>query len=82
MRNSAGYVLNSTEDGIIVWNEYGQVWDLPFFDQDNPEYHEWICPEDGTYKVLLVGGGAAGGASFGGGAGYLQIATVPLLEIR
>lgn len=80
MRNSAGYVLNSTEDGIIVWNEYGQVWDLPFFDQDNPEYHEWICPEDGTYKVLLVGGGAAGGASFGGGAGYLQIATVPLLE--
>lgn len=80
MKNSAGYILNSTEDGIIVWNEFGQVWDLPFFDPDNPKYHEWVCPEDGTYKVLLVGGGAAGGESFGGGAGYLQIATVPLLQ--
>lgn len=80
MKNSAGYILNHTGDGIIVWNQYGQVWELTFFDQDNQEFFEWTCPEDGTYKVLLVGGGAAGGATYGGGSGYLQIATVPLLK--
>ncbi len=80
MTNSAGYILNHTGDGIIAWNQYGQVLDLRFYEQDTPVYQSWTCPEDGTYKILLVGGGAAGGATYGGGAGYLQIATVPLLE--
>jgi len=35
----------------------------------------WECPEDGTYKIIMVGGGAAGGASYGGGSGYLKVAT-------
>jgi len=35
----------------------------------------WTCPEDGTYKIIMVGGGAAGGASYGGGSGYLKIVT-------
>lgn len=77
---SAGFILNSSADGIIVWNEYGQVWDLKFFTQNQIPYKTWTCPEDGTYKILLVGGGAAGGDSYGGGAGYLHIATVKLLE--
>jgi hypothetical protein len=77
---SAGYVLNRNEDGIILWNEYGQIWDLKFFTQGQIPYKTWTCPEDGTYKILLVGGGAAGGDAYGGGAGYMHIATVKLLE--
>lgn len=77
---SAGFVLNSTNDGVIVWNEFGQVWDMKFFDQNVIPYKTWTCPEDGTYKIILVGGGAAGGAAYGGGSGYLMIGTVPLEE--
>lgn len=77
---SAGYVLNSDDDGIIAWNQYGQIYELKFFEQDTTEYESWECPEDGTYKILLVGGGAAGGASYGGGSGYMRIATMKLLE--
>lgn len=35
----------------------------------------WVCPEDGTYKIIMVGGGAAGGSCTGGGSGYLKIVT-------
>lgn len=41
---------------------------------------EWVCPEDGVYKFIAVGGGAAGGSYWGGGAGYLNIATKYLTE--
>lgn len=40
---------------------------------------EWVCPEDGIYKFIAVGGGAEGAATYGGGAGYLQIATAQLV---
>lgn len=80
MNCSAGYVINRTGDGLILWNEYGQVWDLTFFTQEQIPYKTWVCPEDGTYKILLLGGGAAGGDAYGGGAGYMHIATVKLLE--
>lgn len=35
----------------------------------------WECPEDGTYKIIMVGGGAAGGSNYGGGSGYLKVVT-------
>lgn len=37
------------------------------------QFDEWECPEDGIYKIILVGSGAAGGAKYGGGSGYLVI---------
>jgi hypothetical protein len=80
MNQSAGYTINTAGDTIIAWNKYGQVFDLKLYEQDDMPLETWTCPEDGTYKVLLVGGGAAGGDSFGGGSGYLMIATVHLLE--
>lgn len=39
---------------------------------------EWVCPEDGIYKFIAVGGGANGTEATGGGAGYLSIATAQL----
>ena len=36
---------------------------------------EWECPEDGIYKFILVGGGAAGSGTYGGGSGYLKVVT-------
>ena len=40
---------------------------------------KWVCPEDGIYKFIAVGGGAEGSGSYGGGAGYLQLATAQLI---
>ena len=40
---------------------------------------KWVCPEDGIYKFIAVGGGAEGSGSYGGGAGYLQLATAQLV---
>jgi len=40
----------------------------------------WTCPEDGTYKIILVGGGANGGTGYGGGSGYLKIGTLACEE--
>lgn len=42
---------------------------------DDEDVNYWECPEDGIYKIILVGGGAAGGSNYGGGSGYLNIAT-------
>lgn len=40
----------------------------------------WECPKTGTYKFILVGGGAAGGEKTGGGAGHLRICTADVAE--
>lgn len=80
LASSAGFVINAAGNGIIAWNQYGQIYELIFFDSEEPEYRTWTCPEDGVYKVILVGGGAAGGTSFGGGAGYMTLAAIPLTE--
>ena len=40
----------------------------------------WTCPEDGRYKIIMVGGGAAGGDYFGGGSGYLKIVVKQYYE--
>lgn len=40
----------------------------------------WTCPADGVYKLIAVGGGANGSTSYGGGAGYLTLATTELAE--
>lgn len=40
----------------------------------------WTCPADGVYKFIAVGGGANGSTSYGGGAGYLTLATTELVE--
>ena len=40
----------------------------------------WTCPEDGTYKIIMVGGGANGGSGFGGGGGYLKVGTLAYEE--
>lgn len=75
---SSGYLLNANNDGIIAWNKYGEIFDLKFYEED--ELNIWQCPEDGIYKILLVGGGAAGGSDYGGGAGYLNIVTKQFAE--
>lgn len=35
----------------------------------------WTCPENGIYKIILVGGGAAGSSTGGGGSGHMKIAA-------
>lgn len=40
----------------------------------------WVCPEDGTYKIIMVGGGAPGSSVAGGGSGYLKIVTRACVE--
>ena len=44
----------------------------------SPETGTWTCPETGTYKIIAVGGGAAGTASYGGGSGELALGTLAL----
>lgn len=56
----------------------GQFIDTTLDMLDQEGIIEWVCPEDGIYKFIAVGGGAAGGSTYGGGAGYLQIVTKQL----
>lgn len=58
---------------LYMLYDYANVYLGDFTDEAAEQY--WECPEDGIYKLILVGGGAAGAASFGGGAGYLTLGT-------
>lgn len=64
-------------DNYFTWCFLGSYNRLASFDVPTVgkvgETKYWTCPEDGRYKIIMVGGGAAGGASYGGGSGYLKI---------
>lgn len=63
--------------GLVV-DQTNQVSTIVFAATTDGAIIKWICPEDGIYKFIAVGGGAEGSGSYGGGAGYLQLATAQL----
>ena len=64
--------------GLVV-DQTNQVSTIVFAPTTEGAIIKWVCPEDGIYKFIAVGGGAEGSDSYGGGAGYLQLATVQLV---
>lgn len=70
----------ATGDKCVIADNSG-VYDQNLSDaiEASPEII-WTCPADGVYKFIAVGGGANGSTSYGGGAGYLTLATVELAE--
>lgn len=67
------------EDNLTIVDTDGAIIQRKLDVLDDPTIITWTCPEDGVYKIIAVGGGESGGNGFGGGAGYLQIATVQLV---
>lgn len=63
--------------GLVV-DQTSQVNTLTLAPSAEEVLTKWVCPEDGIYKFIAVGGGAEGAGSYGGGAGYLQLATAQL----
>lgn len=68
-----------TGDSGLVVDQTNQVSTIVFAATTEGALIKWVCPEDGIYKFIAVGGGAEGSGSYGGGAGYLQLATAQLV---
>lgn len=71
--------VSFTGDSGLVVDQTNQVSTLVLAATTEGALIKWICPEDGIYKFIAVGGGAEGSGSYGGGAGYLQLATAQLV---
>ncbi len=68
-----------TGDSGLVVDQTNQVCTIVLAATTEGAIIKWVCPEDGIYKFIAVGGGAEGADSYGGGAGYLQLATAQLI---
>lgn len=68
-----------TGDSGLVVDQTNQVSTIVLAATTEGALIKWVCPEDGIYKFIAVGGGAEGSGSYGGGAGYLQLATAQLV---
>ena len=64
-------------DNSFSWVFWAEKYRIGGFETPDDMISEriryWTCPEDGRYKIIMVGGGAAGSKNSGGGSGYLKV---------
>ena len=72
---TSGYAVG---DKVIGVDLNGEPFVQELFKNPTTELKTWTVPEDGIYKFIAVGGGANGADSYGGGSGYMKIATAML----
>jgi hypothetical protein len=70
-----GYSVSLGTDFSVQIMVRSRVYTLPYNAPPPERTLSWTCPEDGLYKFILVGGGADGSSTYGGGSGYLTLAV-------
>lgn len=70
-----GYSVSLGTDFSVQTMVRNRIYTLPYSESPPERTLSWACPEDGLYKFILVGGGADGSSTYGGGSGYLTLAV-------